>query len=800
MAFDAHKNLAYSLVATAPAPAASGTSLVVTAGQGTRFPAVPFNAVICAINELPVPSNAEIVRVTNIATDTLTIVRAQEGTAARTVLVGDQIFAAITAKTLTDIETAFAGTNGAITGGSITVNSSGVSVNLPAYLTTADLSQNSSKYAGTNGAITGGSITVNTSGVSVNLPAYLTTAMQSNAATISNIKISAGAASANLSAVTFSNSNGLAFGLNGSTITGSYTVPTVTAGSDTIGISNLGNTSGTSGVVSGDGIRYLLAGGNNITLSQSVNGVSATVTISAFNQSAQSAIRGFGASNTGNTSGNTGISTGIDWVLAGTNNITISESTAGGGPNTLWISGPTAGGGFQSAGFSTQGNTSGDTGFASQSLRLVGGNNITLSGSTGAGGLTLTISGANAGGAQTGISGLIVSDATYTSGTVSFSAQANITIGSSVNGVSQYVRLSVGAQTAQSAIEGFGVSNTGATAGNTGISTGVDWVLAGSQSITLSQSTAANVNTVWIQHPAWITTAMQSNAVTLSNIKVSAGTSSTNLSALTFADSNGISFGLNGSTITGSANTVGTATTVQSASSANSVGTVSRWAAEDHAHAGPVGYSVWRQMDNLVTIAQQSNSIVSIQPILLPRLVMSQAMVAASFSLAGTAANASSAYMDVSASLVLYSRNVSTLSSVASFHNGGVTQTFSSNVTGSVTGVIGFTMTGAAVTLSDGEYYAALHFSTNSTVTAGAATTSFAQSASMVLSQSILSALDLVKMFGAQTAASQGLIPGMGALSTNATRATLAISDYTMTGTRPPNAAFGFEFRNVSWW
>lgn len=49
-----------------------------------------------------------------------------------------------------------------------------------AYLTTAALSQDSSKYAGINGAITGGSITVNTSGVSVALPAYLTTARASN--------------------------------------------------------------------------------------------------------------------------------------------------------------------------------------------------------------------------------------------------------------------------------------------------------------------------------------------------------------------------------------------------------------------------------------------------------------------------------------------------------------------------------------------------------------------------------------------------------------------------------------------
>ena len=45
------------------------------------------------------------VRVTAIATDTLTIARGQEGSTARTVVVGDQIMAAITAKTLTDIET-----------------------------------------------------------------------------------------------------------------------------------------------------------------------------------------------------------------------------------------------------------------------------------------------------------------------------------------------------------------------------------------------------------------------------------------------------------------------------------------------------------------------------------------------------------------------------------------------------------------------------------------------------------------------------------------------------------------------
>jgi hypothetical protein len=45
-----------------------------------------------------------------------------------------------------------------------------------AYLTTAGLSQDSSKYAGTSTGMTGGSVTLNTSGIAINLPAYLTTA------------------------------------------------------------------------------------------------------------------------------------------------------------------------------------------------------------------------------------------------------------------------------------------------------------------------------------------------------------------------------------------------------------------------------------------------------------------------------------------------------------------------------------------------------------------------------------------------------------------------------------------------
>jgi hypothetical protein len=101
---DAHKNFAYSTVATAPSPATSGTSLVLASGGGALMPVPPFNATIWPTGVQPLAANAEIVRVTGIATDTPTIVRSQEGSSARTVVVGDQFAASITNKTLSDIE------------------------------------------------------------------------------------------------------------------------------------------------------------------------------------------------------------------------------------------------------------------------------------------------------------------------------------------------------------------------------------------------------------------------------------------------------------------------------------------------------------------------------------------------------------------------------------------------------------------------------------------------------------------------------------------------------------------------
>lgn len=103
-AFDPHKNFAVSTVATPPSPSTTGTSLIVSGGDGAKFPTPPFNATVWPAGAQATTTNSEIVRVTAISTDTFTIARTQEFTSARAIVGGDNISATITAKVLTDVE------------------------------------------------------------------------------------------------------------------------------------------------------------------------------------------------------------------------------------------------------------------------------------------------------------------------------------------------------------------------------------------------------------------------------------------------------------------------------------------------------------------------------------------------------------------------------------------------------------------------------------------------------------------------------------------------------------------------
>ena len=100
----AKKNFTITTVATAPSPATSGTSLVVASGTGSLF-AINEPAIVFPVNNQPLVSNAEIVTVTNVNVDTLTITRMQEGTSAREIVAGDIIIQGITAKDWNDLIT-----------------------------------------------------------------------------------------------------------------------------------------------------------------------------------------------------------------------------------------------------------------------------------------------------------------------------------------------------------------------------------------------------------------------------------------------------------------------------------------------------------------------------------------------------------------------------------------------------------------------------------------------------------------------------------------------------------------------
>lgn len=241
------------------------------------------------------------------------------------VIVGPSLAPYLTTAALSGDTTKYAGTSSGFTGGaaisgSMTHNTAGLAISLshPAWLTTAALSADSSKYAGTSTGFTGGaslsaSMTHNTAGLAISMshPAWLTTAALSGdttkyaglgttfgGANISgsmtlntaglNLSLSgagggttnqtgpnmaAGTQTATSGTVLFANSNHVTFGMSGST--------QITASFDpvNIGMSTNGNTAGTTGTFDGGGLQYIFAGGNNITLSQSANASSVTLSI-----------------------------------------------------------------------------------------------------------------------------------------------------------------------------------------------------------------------------------------------------------------------------------------------------------------------------------------------------------------------------------------------------------------------------------------------------------------------------------------------------------------------------------------
>jgi hypothetical protein len=133
------------------------------------------------------------------------------------------------------------------------------------------------------------------------------------------------------------------------------------------------------------------------------------------------------------------------------------------------------------------------------------------------------------------ISAISAGGAAFTNGQLVLSNSNGVTFG--INGATLTASIAAGA----AAVSGIGVSNLGNTLGNTQTQNGTI-VLAGIGNITLSQVTAANAATITIS-------GSQSTApggIAVAGSTITAGT-------VDFSNANGVTFGMNGNTITMSA-------------------------------------------------------------------------------------------------------------------------------------------------------------------------------------------------------------------------------------------------------
>jgi hypothetical protein len=488
-----------------------------------------------------------------------------------------------------------------------------------AYLTTARASNDA---VGLNTAGTNVTWTVNSSGISLNAGGYAGTNTSANNASLTL------------------NSNGL-----------TISVAAPGAANYSIGVSNLGNTAGATGIT---GTRIVFVGTNNISLSQATDANGATISI---NQTGGGGGAMY-ANLSGNTSGNTTASgstlnfSGINITLSGTNNsqIVISappvSSLVAGNNISISTNGSTISVLAQAVaiGASTQTATSGTINFVNsngitfgmsgsnqitasytqsnqafsasggsstfQTLNFANSNGVTFSNSggsvvasytvpattgfAGTGFTSTTVTGTAVQGtlstnglslavpayltAAAGGGGVAIgaSTQTATSGTVNFANSNGISFGMSGSNQITASHNGITTQTVQTqasgAIAGTGFTST-TTAGSVitgalgtnGLNLGVPAYLttqsvqtqasgniAGAGFTTATTAGTAIVGThnslgLSLGVPAYLTAAGGGGAVNFS-----AGTTSNNLQTVVFSNSNGVSFGLNGSTITAS--------------------------------------------------------------------------------------------------------------------------------------------------------------------------------------------------------------------------------------------------------
>lgn len=588
---------------------------------------------------------------------------------------------------------------------------------------------------------------------------------------VSSVNGSSGAISLNVGSSLSSSTNGssITFGLASNITTalqsaGAY-LTTARASTDAIGL-NTAQTNVT-WTVNSSGISLNAAGyagtgtsATNATLTLNSNGLAISVAAPGAATLTVSAV----GNTTVNSSGTwpNAISARAYGILSiGTSNGSLLFST----PDPVDFT-------YLSVGNSNLGNTAGDTGVFSQRMVLVGSNNITLSGSSNGGSVTLSIIGAGGGAGGVAISAGTQSVST---GTMVFSNSNGISFG--MSGSSRITA----SYTVPTNVTAFAVSNT--TQSSTGTIALSSLIFAGAGVASVGVTNGSVVISVPSGGGA------ESNAVQLLGANT-AGNTTASGTTIGWSGLNLTLSGTNASQVVISAPATSSLVGTSGMSISTNGSTISVF---------PQPRGEWNNMGQLaVAQAAQANSLVSIQPF---RLEWPLAFSNVAFPLSVTVANAannSTAYIDVSASGVIYSRNVSTLSSVASF-SGSFTQSWTSNATGTANGLKALTATMAGVTLTPGNYWLAIHMSTNNTATGGANTTALGNTVSMILASTLSTNLQNFAIWNGASNATQGVYSGLGIISTGATLATLALSSITVSGTSALNAPVAFALRNATY-
>jgi hypothetical protein len=365
--------------------------------------------------------------------------------------------------------------------------------------------------------------------------------------------VSAGTTSSNVQSLVMSNSNNVSFGLAGSTVTASASYPAQTAFvfSQSNGITfgtNASTVTASYNSTSAAGLGTTTAGAN-ISLSMTLN-------TAGLNLSASVAAGGGGTAGSVYMQGNTTNSSSGTYPfsslnMSGAGGLTLGQSgssivmsapvvssLSATGNFSISNNGSTISMGANAAAVSIGGNsTSAGAGYSNVStgtVVLYGGNNITLSQN----GASITISSPNA-----GVQGIVAGTQTMTgASTLSFINSNGVSFGLGSGASTSQITASVNPAAANSYnIVSMGTSTFG---GGTG-----------------GASTSWSNTTIGFYAGSNITLSQTSNSIIIygtsgggggGNITVSASNATMSAGSLVFSNSNGVSFGLNGSTITAS--------------------------------------------------------------------------------------------------------------------------------------------------------------------------------------------------------------------------------------------------------